>query len=101
MLLMTAIMVAVLSITSCSGALVKSEGMTLTDVTFKNYTLSFIIDNYTLHMMSDYYKLDMHLHIPMYDVFMSYYNFQPWNNKAQLTFMSDDILVIPKVVRYV
>jgi len=101
MLLMTAIMVAVLSITSCSGALVKSEGMTLTDVTFKNYTLSFIIDNYTLHMMSDYYKLDMHLHIPMYDVVMSYYNFQPWNNKAQLTFMSDDILVIPKVVRYV
>ena len=50
----------------------KSEGMTLTDATF---TLSFIIDNYTLHMMSDYYKLDMHLHIPMYDVVMSYYNF--------------------------
>ena len=49
MLLMTAIMIAVLSITSCSGALMKSEGMTLTDVTFKNYTLSFIIDNYTLH----------------------------------------------------
>ena len=51
-------------------------------------------------MMSDYYKLDMHLHIPMYDVVMSYYNFQSWNNKAQLTFMLDDILVIPKVVRY-
>ena len=36
----------------------------------------------------------------MYDVVMSYYNFQSWNNKAQLTFMLDDILVIPKVVRY-
>jgi len=67
----------------------KLEGMIVTNVMFKNYTLSFIIDNYTLYMMPTSYELDMHLHIPIYDQVMSDMEYQPWNNKAQLTFMSE------------
>ena len=73
-----------------------------------NLPLQFVIDNYTMDSKSDGFEVHMYFHMPYYDSFMLHndsYNSAiehivetiPLQNKIEVTFMTDKILVVPTV----
>jgi len=73
-----------------------------------NLSLPFVIDNYTMNSTSDGFEVDMYFHIPDYDSFMLHNDSYdsvfklivetiPLQNKIEVTFMTDKILVVPTV----
>ena len=68
-----------------------------TTIYLKNYTLAFIIDNYSMNILPDGYEVDMHFHIPDYDVIIDQRSYPPVLDGVQVTFMTDRLLVVPVV----
>jgi len=73
-----------------------------------NLSLPFVIDNYTMDSTSDGFEVDMYFHMPHYDSFMLHNDSYdsaiehivetiPLQNKIEVTFMTDKILVVPTV----
>ena len=73
-----------------------------------NLSLQFVIDNYTMNSTSDGFEVDMYFHMPDYDSFMLHNDSYdsaiehivetiPLQNKIEVTFMTDKILVVPTV----
>jgi len=74
----------------------------------KNYSLPIIIDDHKMEVKSSGCEIDMHLHIPNYDMILTRYypvhpfgdsrpEHQPLFDKVQITLISDNMLVVPKV----
>jgi hypothetical protein len=76
-----------------------------------NFSMSFVIDNYTIDSKIEGFEIDMWFHIPHYDSIMPIYytslssvklidriaETKTLSNKIEITLMSDEILVVPKV----
>ena len=77
-----------------------------------NFSIPFVIDNCTMDSKLGEFEIDMRFHIPNYDSITNMPNYYsvstdlvidnivettPLSNKIDITFMTDEILVVPKV----
>jgi len=76
-----------------------------------NFSMSFVIDNYTIDSKMEGFEIDMWFHIPNYDSIMPIYytslssvklidriaETKTLSNKIEITLMTDEILVVPRV----